>query len=116
MIPLDTCDAIERFLSEQLGKVRLPSPAGGETSINFYQMNLPQPGAQTMNPRQEDTDGNEIAQSDDDIPLDDGGYTRNEARQVFPAVVIRPVKEALNKPPHSRHLQPRLHFLVEKSL
>jgi hypothetical protein len=94
MTPLDTCDAIERFLKEKLGTVRLPSPSGGESGIRFYQMSLPQPGAQTMNPRQEDGEGNEIAREnpDDYIPLDEGGYTRNEARQIFPAVVIRPVK------------------------
>jgi hypothetical protein len=92
MTPLETCDAIERFLREHLGKLKLPSPEGGETPLNFYQMNLPQPGAQAMRPRQEDEEGNEIEQGDDDIPLDDGGYTRNEARRIFPAVVIRPVK------------------------
>jgi hypothetical protein len=92
MTPLDTCDAIERFLREHLGKMRLPSPEGGESAISFYQMNLPQPGVQTMKPRQEDDEGNEIAQNGDDVPLEDGGYTRSEARQIFPAVVIRPVK------------------------
>jgi hypothetical protein len=92
MTPLDTCDAIERFLHEHLNSMRLPTPDGKESAIRFYQMNLPQPGAQAMKPRQEDEEGNEIAQSDDDVPLDDGGYTRSEASQVFPAVVIRPVK------------------------
>ncbi|MDR3353686.1 MAG: hypothetical protein LBO21_01455 [Synergistaceae bacterium] len=94
MTPLDTCDAIERFLREGFEKVRLPSPDGGETGIRFYQMSLPQPGAQSMRPRPEDADGNELTALDpeDDEPLEDGGYTRNEARMIFPAVVIRPVK------------------------
>jgi hypothetical protein len=93
MTPLDTCDAIERFLRENLGKVRLPSPAGGESEIHIFQMNLPQPGAQTLKPREEDGDGNETApRGDGDIPIDGDGYTRNEARAIFPAVVIRPVK------------------------
>jgi hypothetical protein len=57
-------------------------------------MSLPQPGAQAIRPRPEDDEGNEMARSDapDDEPLEEGGYTRNEARQVFPAAVIRPVK------------------------
>ena len=94
MTPLGTCDAIERFLRENFEKVRLPSPDGGESEIHFYQMNLPQPGAQAIRPRQEDEEGNEIPPCDaeDDIPLEEGGYTRSEARQVFPAAVIRPVK------------------------
>jgi hypothetical protein len=106
MTPLDTCDAIECFLREKLGNVRLPAPGGGrqkESAINFFQMSLPQPGAQVIQPRAEDENGNEIAQcepdtsangfgSDGDTPLEEGGYTRNEARAVFPAVVIRPVK------------------------
>jgi hypothetical protein len=94
MTPLETCDAIERFLREHLGGMRLPAPDGKESAINFFQMNLPQPAAQTMKPRQEDDEGNEISQCDaeDDAPLDEGGYTRKEARQILPAVVIRPVK------------------------
>jgi hypothetical protein len=79
---------------DKLGKVRLPSPDGVESAINFYQMNLPQPQAPKIKPRAEDEDGNELAQCDpaDDTPLEEGGYTRNEARQIFPSVVIRPVK------------------------
>ncbi|MDR3280943.1 MAG: hypothetical protein LBT23_10555 [Synergistaceae bacterium] len=94
MIPLFTCDAIERFLREHLGKVEFLKPGGGEGNIKFFQMNLPQPGAQLLRPREEDEDGNETAlrDTDDDMPLEDGGYTRNEARAIFPAVVIRPVK------------------------
>ena len=106
MTPLDTCYAIERFLREKLGNVRLPAPGGGgqkESAINFFQMSLPQPGAQVIQPRAEDEDGNEIAQcepgastndfgGDGDIPLEEGGYTRNEAKAIFPAVVIRPIK------------------------
>jgi hypothetical protein len=94
MIPLLTCDAIERFLRERLGKVDLPSPDGSEGKINIFQMNLPQPNAQTMKPRPEDEDGSEIAQCEyeDDIPLEEGGYSRNEARQIFPAIVLRPVR------------------------
>ena len=96
MTPLDTCDAIERFLREKLGNVRLPAPSGGESAINFFQMSLPQPGAQVIRPRAEDEDGNEIAQCEgepgDNIPIEEGGYTTTEARAIFPAVVIRPVK------------------------
>ncbi|GHV50416.1 hypothetical protein FACS1894216_02570 [Synergistales bacterium] len=94
MTPLDTCDAIERFLRDNLGNVRLPAPDEGESGIHFFQMSLPQPGAQTVNPRPEDEDGNEldIPRNDDDVPLEMGGYTRREARGIFPAVVIRPVK------------------------
>ena len=99
MTPLDTCDAIERFLREKLGNVRLPAPSGGgqkESAINFFQMSLPQPGAQVIRPRAEDEDGNEIARREDEpgdnIPIEEGGYTASEARAIFPAVVIRPVK------------------------
>ncbi|MDR1578727.1 MAG: hypothetical protein LBS35_00085 [Synergistaceae bacterium] len=96
MTPLDTCDAIERFLREKFGGVRLPAPDGGESAINFFQMSLPQPGAQILKPRPEDEEGNEMeldeGQFGDDIPIEEGGYTRAEARAIFPAVVIKPVK------------------------
>jgi hypothetical protein len=96
MTPLDTCDAIERFLRQKFGNVRLPAPDGGESAINFFQMSLPQPGAQILKPRPEDEEGNELEQdeseSEDNIPIEEGGYTVSEARAIFPAVVIRPVK------------------------
>jgi hypothetical protein len=96
MTPLDTCDAIERFLREKLGDVRLPAPNGGESAINFFQMSLPQPGAQILKPRPEDEEGDELEQNEDEpdnnIPIEEGGYTTAEARAIFPAVVIRPVK------------------------
>lgn len=96
MTPLDTCDAIERFLRAKFSGVRLPAPHGGESAINFYQMSLPQPGAQNLKPRPEDEDGNELepneGQDDENIPIEEGGYTIAEARAIFPAVVVKPVK------------------------
>jgi hypothetical protein len=94
MTPLYVCDAIERFLREQLGNMRLPSPGKEESSINFFQMSMPQPCAQDMSPRPEDADGNEIErpQTDEGTPITEGGYSRREARELFPAVIIRPVK------------------------
>jgi hypothetical protein len=59
-------------------------------------MSLPQPGAQTMKPRPEDEEGNEIESNAgepyENVPIEEGGYTIAEARAIFPAVVIRPVK------------------------
>ncbi|MDR1471566.1 MAG: hypothetical protein LBS75_03500 [Synergistaceae bacterium] len=93
MIPLLTCDAIERLLRERFAGVELPSPDGTESSVNIFQMNLPQPRAQTMRPRRHDEDGNEIPpRAEDDAPLEEGGYSRGEARAIFPAIVVRPVK------------------------
>ncbi len=98
MIPLHTVYAIRDFLREHLGDLKLPAPDEKMQAIHFYTMALPQPGAQTMMPRTEDKDGNElphkIATDDDDYELADGesGYTRKEAREIFPAVIIRPLK------------------------
>ena len=92
MTPLDTCDAIERFLRKRLGDMRLPV-SGGESPIHFFQMALPQPMAQDIRPRATDEHGNEIEPEydRDDEPID-GGYSRREARAIFPSIVIRPVK------------------------
>lgn len=94
MTPLETCDAIEAFLRLHLGSMRLPAPEGGESEIHFYQMALPQPGTAVMDPRPESEDGEERDRdyNPDDEPLEDGGYSRNEARRIFPAVIIRPGK------------------------
>lgn len=94
MTPLETCDAIEAFLRQHLGSMRLPTPEGGESELRFYQMALPQPGAAAMDPRPEDEEGNEIEREPDpdDEPLEEGGYTRNEARRIFPSITIRPSK------------------------
>lgn len=93
MTPLDTCAAIERFLSEYLGDMRLPTSDGGESAIRFFRMALPQPAMQEMQPREEDADGNEIEPDiDDDVPINGDGYSRREAREIFPCVVVRPIK------------------------
>lgn len=94
MTPLDTCAAIERYLSERLGSMRLPAPGGEESAIRFFRMALPQPEMQEMRPREEDADGNEIEREidGDDAPINGEGYSRREARKIFPCVVVRPVK------------------------
>lgn len=94
MTPLDTCIAIERYLSDRLGDMRLPTPTGEESAIRFFRMALPQPEMQEMLPREEDADGNEIERGsdDDDVPINGEGYSRREAREIFPCVVIRPIK------------------------
>jgi hypothetical protein len=96
MIPLLVCEAVEKFLREHLAGVRLPAPDGTESSVNIFQMSLPQPAAQTMRPRAHDDDGNEMPPygAEDDEPMEEGGYSRSEARAIFPAIVIRPVKNA----------------------
>lgn len=94
MTELETCYAIRNFLADHLKEMRLPVP-DGESAINFFMMALPQPGTQEVRPRPEDDDGNEIARttpSADDIPIYEGGYTRREAREIFPAIIITPIK------------------------
>ena len=96
MTELETCYAIKRFLSEHLKEMRLPVPSG-ESAINFYMMSLPQPKAQMVTPRPEDDYGNELGfeqTDDDDTPIFEGGYTVREAREVFPAIIITPVKSS----------------------
>lgn len=92
MTPLETCNAIETFLRQHLGSMRLPAPDGGESEIHYYQMALPQPGAAATRPRSEDDDGNELDADPDDEPLAEDGYSRNEARAIFPAVIICPTQ------------------------
>jgi hypothetical protein len=68
------------------------SSGGEETEVKVFQMALPQPGFSLMTPRPEDEDGNEIAalpEEEEELP---GGYTVGEARRIFPAVVIKPVR------------------------
>lgn len=90
MTPLETCNAIETFLRRHMGCTRLPSADGGESEIRFYQMALPQPASASMTPRPEDDEGNELDVDPNDEPLAGDGYSRNEARAIFPAVVICP--------------------------
>lgn len=94
MTPIDTCAAIERYLIENLGSMRLPAPDGGESTIHVFRMALPQPAMQEIQPREMDADGNEIERNtdEDEAPINGSGYSRREAREIFPCIVVRPVK------------------------
>ncbi len=91
MTPLFILDALQRRLKDCLGSMKFLTPDGTEKEINCYQMALPAPTAAEIVPRDESDENYTAPTLDDYIPLADGGYTRVEARRIFPCVIIRPL-------------------------
>lgn len=88
MTPLLLLDALQRRLEDLFANVSFPGDDGAELGIHVYQMALPSPEQAQITPRDE---SDEPPALDDYIPLNDGGYTRSQARRLFPCVVLKPL-------------------------
>ena len=84
MTPLFLLDALQRRLETLFSGISFPDADGAERGIHVYQMALPSPAQAQIVPRQdEDADAPAL---DDYIPLNYGGYTRADARRIFPSI------------------------------
>ena len=88
MPPLFLLDALQRRLAEVFAHVSFPDDDGAKLGVHVYQMALPSPEGAQITPRDE---AEEPPALDDYIPLNDGGYTRSQAKRLFPCVVLKPL-------------------------
>ena len=95
MTPLFLLDALQRRLETLFSGISFPDADGAERGIHVYQMALPSPAQAQILPREdEDADAPDL---DDYIPLNDGGYTRADARRIFPCVVLKPLAYSMGE-------------------
>ena len=95
MTPLFLLDALQRRLETLFAGLSFPDADGAERGVHVYQMALPSPEQAEIVPRDEDEEPPPL---DDYVPLNDGGYTRSQARRIFPCVVLKPLAFAVGEP------------------